>query len=550
MKVGPVGISLLALALLAALYLFSRATNGTVLVLDEGPQLRVGDHGESVLELPRRVRADAVGESDLLRYRMVDLVTMEPIVGGRIYDVRTGAVLALTGADGDAELVGEYLNTLVFGADGYLSEHYFDRPEAVRLIRDAWSSSGHLPIFMRADTLTLPHELRFLAVDGGPAKGVVFHLVAVEPGTPSASELGTDPEMQAAWDRHVLLNTIDRRDFTPEFLHFGHRGPQTEFTADGESVVRFAFSGRYRLEARAGDQFRRQDIEVRAARGGVTTVQLQRGRFFGGTLLRRSDDQPVVGAHIILLRGRVLVADGRSDYAGRFELGPMEAEGLELRVEHPGMETLTLDQVFPGGVTATVYHLVPKESRFVKGVVLRRSDRVPIAGATVRLTDGTSTLATRETDGQGRFVLNSAELEPHLTIEAEGYRDYVETLNANGVERQFELIPSVARVRFETGLTALVEGSVLDAAGNPLPGHVISISPVDRAPPQGFAERRILRGGTLPRPSRVESGEAGEFRFEWPIAEEIRLAAGERFPERNLRVIPGQRVRLELRANR
>ena len=534
------------LALLAALYLLFGTGDGPVLVSDEGPRLRTGENGESILELPPRVRVDAQGDADLLRYRMVDLATMEPIVGGRIYGVRTGELLAVTGADGDADLVGGYLNTLVFGADGYLSEHFFDRPEAVRVLREAWEAAEHVPIFMREDTLTLPHTLHFVAVDGTPAQGVAFNLTAVEAGTSPLLQ-GADPETQAAWDRHVLLNTIDRRDFTPENLHFGPRGPRSEFTADVEAVVRFSVPGRYRLDARAGEQFRRQDIEVR--RGGTTTVQLQVGRFFGGVLLRRGDEQPVVGARVTLRQGPEIVANGRSDFAGRFELGPMPPDASELRIEHPGMETLTQDPVFPGGAAA-VYHLVPKASRVVVGVVRGRGDGLPIVAATVRLTDGVSTLERGETDAQGRFSLESAAIEPHLTIEAEGYLEYVETLNANGVERQFDVIPSSAQDRFTRGLTALVEGTVLDAAGDPLSGHVIKISTEDREPPGGFAVRRILKGGSLPRPTRVESDTAGSFRFEWPAAETIHLAAGERFSERILQVVPGRRVRLDLRADR
>jgi hypothetical protein len=198
-----------------------------------------------------------------------------------------------------------------------------------------------------------------------------------------------------------------------------------------------------------------------------------------------------------------------------------------------------------------VYLLQPLARFQVRGVVRRRPDQLPIAGAEVRLVSGTGVAQRGATDAQGQIDLRSHLLEPTVEISAKGYLDYSEMLNAHGDPVFFDLIPSTAEARRRAGLSAVVAGRVLDAKDQPVANLPVEVRPMEPWQPSGIDGRRIIRGGMVPFQQMAVSDRDGRFCIEWPRGEGLRLLAVQGVSSEQqgyfLTVVPGQSYQVVLR---
>src|SRR5690606_35648837 len=65
-------------------------------------------------------------------YAVVDAADGRGIAGARIIRARDGVVLGVTDHEGRTRVRGTAFDALVFAAEGYLLEHFFDRPAVAR----------------------------------------------------------------------------------------------------------------------------------------------------------------------------------------------------------------------------------------------------------------------------------------------------------------------------------------------------------------------------------------------------------------------------------
>ncbi|MCB9870590.1 MAG: carboxypeptidase regulatory-like domain-containing protein [Planctomycetes bacterium] len=535
MRAFVVGLGLLA-GLLSLIGLWWWLGRGAAPSVPQGlaadtPTVRVGTSGNPELEVrsPAPTSPEAAGRP--LRYRLVDARNNTPVAGARICRARDGEVLATSDAEGFAEVRGAALNTLVFVADGYLLTHYFDRrPLAEQLLRAA-PKRGHVRVLLDRDDLMVPCRLRFMTTAGTAANGVEFQILSLDDPAPHSGSVPTarlghiqvDPELRAAWQRHRLLGTLTRPRFPVAALHFGRDSRATTYRCDAATTVRFLAGGVYRVDARAAGELAHQMIEVADSGRGEVTVQLRPGVWLTGQVRGGAENRPVGAAMVVALRDGRIVVSGETDAGGRFRLGPTPDKLLRLEVRHQAFEPLVVENVRPG--TDAVHVLTPLPEHPVRGVVRRRPARTPVAGAEVRLLGEQGVVVKTRTDASGSFELRSFLIEPTVEVVAVGFLDYQEALNANGSPRTFDLIPAQPEERQRVGLTALVIGTVLDAASHPVKNCPVHVQPVTPWTPSGIEGRRILRGGLLPFQQMVVTGPDGAFRVEWPRSEALRLIA-------------------------
>lgn len=527
-------------------------------LVERAPAIRDDGKGNPVLEIRRDEKAPV---EKRLRFLFLDGANGRPIPGARIYRVRDGEVLATSDSDGFADVVGGRLNALVFGADGYLAEHYFDRMQEARDLALGSKSRGHIRIVLEPDDLTVPFALRFVKADGSEAGEVKFKITCVDEPKPSGKSVPSarlrsgariDKALRQAWVRHVVLSTIRKPDFNPELYHFGVHSERSEYSCVGSATIRFVAVGLYRIQAWSADEFRRQSFEVPVGQTEPIVIQLRKGQFSSGQVLDRETGEPVVGAMISLRRDGAIVTSGDSDVNGRFKLGPVASIVMRLEIEHPAYEGLVVQAERPG--SDRVYQLSPWANHRVHGLVRRRPGLTPVAKAEVRLVSGNGVVAKVRTDAGGRFDLKSYLLEPTVEIRAAGFLEYAEMLNANGEERSFDLIPGSAAERVRAGLSALIHGTVRDAKGAVAANQPVHIRPQTPWKPTGMYGRRIFRGGRVPFSQMKITNAQGEYEIEWPRAEPVRLIAVSGKVEDNhghfMTVVLGRRYQVQLTQGR
>lgn len=527
------------------------------LITSNPPKLRVDPAGIATME-PARNPVPPGSSTTGLEFRFVSAATGLAIKGGRIFDVH-GEILGSTDQEGIVRISNSHLNALVFGADGYLTEHFFDRADKLGAMVRQHEQRGYVRIALELDGLTLPCQLRFVDTKQSLLSEVVFRVKSLATPAPSALTVpsvqvgagSVRPELRAAWRRHVLLSTMRRPDFNPELLHFGTQSHTESYLCDGEAEMRFVAAGRYRVDARSGDLTGQQVIDVRAPAGAPITIRLGPGVFVVGKVSGAEDSKQIAGAVVIVSRDDQIVTSGETDKAGEFRVGPMTPAGVTLEIRHQNFAPFQQRGVVPGSGHGT-FTLQPLPKHRVSGTVRSRPAGLAIRGAEVRLTSGLGVVAKGRTNAAGRFNVVSTLTEPTLEVLAEGFLDYAEMINANGEDVSVELIPDQTRTRQQTGLSAVITGRVLDDKQRPVPNCPVHVRPQTPRIPVGIPGRRIIRGAVIPTQSMVVTGADGTYRIEWARTEVVVLAAGRVRSEdqgRALSVALGKRHEANLRSH-
>lgn len=483
-------------------------------------------HGEQAPRLEQRqAMASPMPEAAAVPYLLVDADTGAAIEGAYIFAARDGLQLARSDAEGRAEVRGVPLDALVFSAAGYLAEHYFDRREEAAVLVRGMARHGAVRVPLRADRWAALRRFRFVLPDGSAARDVEFELKCQEPQPEYLLRLAEDlrePDFAAAFRRHELLSSLRHPDFNPEHWFFPRQRVRGGLRADQEARVRFAAPGRFRIRARSGEAFAEQEFEVDADPAELQ-VQLRADRMLRGTVVAAGTGAPVVGAQAELWRGDELVTQQPTAFDGSIALGPVQGAETELRIQHPAYRRLVRRGVRVGHDQR--FELQAAETFVVRGRILARAGGQPVAGAQLSLGDLDEPAATGVSDAEGRFELRSALIEPMLRIEAEGYMEYRELLNANGAAREFQLLPAGAEARRTAGLSCLIQVTVLDGSGQPAAKVPLLLEPQQRPATPTLPSRRILMGARVPATSRAQSDPQGQARLEWPREEVLRLRA-------------------------
>src|SRR5690606_33643321 len=117
----------------------------------------------------------------------------------------------------------------------------------------------------------------------------------------------------------------------------------------------------------------------------------------------------------------------------------------------------------------------PRPVRVVRGFVRRRPVLQPVEGAEVILRSGQETDARAVTGADGAFVLETALEVPELVVRAAGFLPWIERVDEAVEGYSCDLLPADAAGRLAAGLTAIVEGKVVDARGEPVAGIPVQL---------------------------------------------------------------------------
>ncbi|MHC4899363.1 MAG: carboxypeptidase-like regulatory domain-containing protein, partial [Planctomycetota bacterium] len=391
---------------------------------------------------------------------------------------------------------------------------------------------GHVEARLWPDRFTIPFSFRFLEPDGDFAKDVTFRIVCVDepkPGGRSVPDARTgsghvEPSVRRAWEKHYRL-CLTRGGFTEKLVHLGVDSDLFDFKCGPEAAVRFVATGYYGIIARsAAGGFRDQEFQVMLKQEQPFTVQLQKGIYLKGQLLGLPDEKPVARATLLVKEEGQVVHMAQSDAGGRFRIGPWNERRVHLEITHNWYREKTLGPLVAGDQDITV-RLQPRPVQKIRGVVRRRPDLQPVAGAEVVVWIAGVEEVTTRSDERGQFVVRSPVQEPQLHIRAKGFVPYQEITSADAGARTYDLLPDTTDARVRTGLTALLSGNVIDSNGRPAAGEPVHIVPRKQPTFPGIHGRRILAGGSLALPRTVFTDRHGRFALEWAHAGDARLIA-------------------------
>jgi hypothetical protein len=255
---------------------------------------------------------------------------------------------------------------------------------------------------------------------------------------------------------------------------------------------------------------------VRSEGAAVETVAvaLRAGDFVVGTATSLGRDEPLAEVRVEIAGGEPLGLLATTGSDGRFRLGPLLPGPLTLHARHRDHEPLAYGPVLSSAGDVRLL-LQPLPRSTVRGCVRSRPDRRPIAGATVAWAPGTPSVGTATTAADGTFVLRTSGTAPtRLAVSSPGFLTYAELVEPGAPFAEYELLPATTAVRLEHRLTAVLQGTVLDAGGRPLGGVPVRWTPAQRSDVVGTPGRRVIEGAVLELPLVVGSGPDGSFALE------------------------------------
>ncbi|MBL8724634.1 MAG: carboxypeptidase regulatory-like domain-containing protein [Planctomycetes bacterium] len=435
--------------------------------------------------------------------QVVDRDQGTPLSGAAVRRVRTGAELTFTDERGLAAVPLGEPEQLAVVLDDYLlrmaptspgsSEA---APQVVRLVRDRWSLLVHCnftpPPGRTADLVCVRFRLQ-----GKPGPG------------PAA--VAADPVVARAWYEHELLAgqavcrdvPVQVGAFQEERVHRLTKG----------TAVRFLVPGTYTVEAATPDGLcGSAEFRVDATASPVhVPVALGQGAVLRGTVLGAG--RPLAGAELRLQGGDPLDLLATSGGDGSFALGPLLPGPVTVLVRHAEHRATAAGPFAPTAAARIVLEPLPTTS--LRGRVRRRPGLEPVVGAKVvwRPTGGAPAAADSQADGS--FVVAAAgEVEGRLSVVAPGCIAYAELVAPGAPFADYDLWPLDRDERVGLGLTASLQGVVVDAAQRPQAGVAVRWVPAQATPPSLPTGRRVLDGGVLVLPQTATTAADGSFVLE------------------------------------
>jgi hypothetical protein len=442
--------------------------------------------------------------------RVVDRDSGQPVRGAPVRRRASGNAIAFTDEQGNAPIALREQEQLTVIADGYLLRRVPTRlgsteaePQLVQLVRDDWS---------------IVRRLQFVPAGGGKAPAEVF--VRFRPatstkGTPSPVP-ASDAVATRAWSEHQEIASLPAFHDVAVQLGTWSENRVHRLPADGE--VRFTAPAEYTIEAATTTGLAgRANVRIDAApRTGAPPVRIELapGAAIAGVVRDSVGARPLAGATITVQGSEPLglVATTRDD--GTFQLAPLLPGAHTLHVRHGDHHPLAFGPVnAPLDGASIALQPLPKGS--LRGRVRARPNLRPIAAATVSWTAPNAAPVVATTDAEGAFTLATAgELDGRLAIQAIGYLGYAELVTPGSPFQDYDVWPAATAERLAAGLSAVLEGVVVDGSGRPQPDVDVRWQPATPAAVLGVPGRRTLAGATLELPLGARTGTDGAFRIE------------------------------------
>ena len=441
--------------------------------------------------------------------QVVDRDSGKPIAGAAVRRVQGGAELAFTDGNGLASVPLKQPEQLAVVMDGYLLRMAPTQlgsteaePQRVVMVRDAWS---------------LRRRFEFVGTDGKNAADV---FVRFRPRDEQAAKAASGPPpgdavLQRAWSEHVKLAT--QPVCADVAVQLGAYSEDRVHRLADRAQVRFVSAGEFAIEvATATGDVGRATFHIDPARGNAETVRiaLERGHYATGRVVGPGAESPLAAASLTLQGGEPLGLVATSGVDGSFRLGPLAKGPVTLHVRHGDHEPLAFGPVASDAIGIRIV-LQPLPKSTLRGRVRALPDLRAIEGAHVSWTPSAGNAITATTIFDGTFQLAATgETAARLIVSAPGHLPYTELVQPGSPFAEYDLWPSATAVRLERGLTAMLMGTVQDAAGRPIAGVSVRWIPARPTASVGQPGRRALDGATLELPLIVSTGPDGAFVLE------------------------------------
>lgn len=471
-----------------------------------GPAGLVATRAEGTSPTPPTNLAD----SPTAWLQVSDRGTGRAVVGAPIRRLQGGPEVAFTDERGLAAVALREPEQLAVVVDGYLLRLVPTRlgttesePQAVLMVRDEWS---------------IVRRLQFTSPDGKAIAEAFVRFRPRAPGKGAPSPVpSTDAVAQRAWNEHMMLATravcadvpVQLGSFSEDRVH--------RLTSDTD--VRFIAAGEFTIEAASTTGLvARVDMRIDAApRTGAPPIRVPMGdgAFVVGSVVGLASGKPIAGARLSLQGGEPLGLLATTASDGTFRFGPLVPDRVTLLVRHGDHEPLAFGPlVVPAHEARIALQPLPQTS--LRGRVRTRPTLQPLAGATVSWTPPGSAPVTATTDADGQFTLRATgNQDARLAVQAPGHLAYAELVAPGAPFADYDVWPSVTSERLAHGLSALLEGIVVDAEGRPRTGVDVRWRPAQPAAAlPGVPGRRVLEGGVLELPLGARTGDDGAFRIE------------------------------------
>lgn len=436
---------------------------------------------------------------------VLDHATGRPIAGAPVRRLQGGGELAFTDARGLAPLPLPGPEQLAIVVDGFLlriapthpgsSE---EQPQEVRLVRDEWSIVRRFEFDGAGDAEVF---VRFLPTAQG--------LHQVQP--PSRD----DAFLDRAWTEHTMLAGRPACADVP--VQLGAFDEQRVHRLRGGTEVRFTATGTFALAAATpsglvGSTVLRVEATPRTGAPPIR-VRMTPGAFVSGVVVS-SGGTPIAAATLTLQGGEPLGLLATTAADGSFRFGPLLHGEATLHVRHGEHEPLAFGPVTtPATDLRIALQALPGST--LRGRVRARPHGRPLAGATVQWLPASTAPVVATTGDDGTFALRATgTIAARLSVSAPGYLAYAELVDPGAPFADYDLWPGTTAERLASGITALLEGVVLDHRGAPVEGAEVRWQPAQRPRFAGLPGRRVLAGAALELPDVARTGSDGSFRLE------------------------------------
>lgn len=467
------------------------------------------------------VVADDLADEPTACLRVVDHGRDGPVAGAAVRRVRDGAEIAFTDERGLAAVPLRGFEQLAVVADGYLLRLAPTRPgsteadpQPVRLVADAWSP-----------------RVRFVCRrgDGTPVKDVLVRFRSVDAAAAPAAAVpvpADDAVLQRAWTEHTML--AGRPVCADVAVELGVFAPDRVHRLGDGAEVRFVMPGTYTVEAATADGLvARQPLQVPAFGGvpGQANLVLQPGVAIAG-VVTAAGGAAIPGAEIVLQGSDPLGLVATSGSDGGFRLAPLSPGPVTLHVRHGDHEPRAVEVSAPAAGVRV--ELSPLPQSVLRGRVRLRPELVPVPGAVVAWQPNGATAVATTTAADGTFLLRATgTAAARLAIQAPGCQPYAELVVPGSAFADYDVWPGTMTQRLDAGLTAVLAGVVVTAAGAPAPGVPVRWQPTRPTPAAGVPGRRVLEGAALDLPLVTTSAADGSFTLETGQLGAGRLSVGD-----------------------
>lgn len=190
-----------------------------------------------------------------------------------------------------------------------------------------------------------------------------------------------------------------------------------------------------------------------------------------GQVTDSASSDPIPGASVVLRRGLDVVSSGVSDSSGNYSLVDLAPGNYTLTTSHPDYQTKVIGVNVVSNTTVTGDIELDPDFGSIAGQITDDMTTDPIVGATVRVYDGASVIASAVTDDNGVYIITKIG-EGNYTVQASavGYQ----TKQVGALVEDGEVTTVDIALPINPGA---IDGQITDAdTTDPIPGAIVGVT--------------------------------------------------------------------------